>query len=114
MALDALPPLNTVLILSDGENLKEIMRGMLERFHNSESRSGQGGQCPKSPPLSAYSLPAYHDVWSCRTPRLINNETQRHPGMSRCGNSVLVEATRLRKDPPKSDATDFIKSIESQ
>ena len=31
-----------------------------------------------------------------------------------CSDSVLVEVTRLRKDFPKSDITDFTKSIESQ
>ena len=52
-----------------------------------------------------------------RTPHPINNETQRHAGVPRCAATVpvvLVEVTRLRKDLPKSDATDFRKSIESQ
>ena len=65
---------------------------------------------------SAYSSPAY--VWSSRTPRPINNETQRHPGMSLCAakqcERVLAEVARLRKDLPKSDATDFRKTLESQ
>ena len=67
------PPLNTVLILPDGE--KEIMRGIFERF---DEVFEVGGIIL----LRVHVLIPGICVaqWLSRTPRPINNETTRHPG----------------------------------